>query len=173
MLSASVARVRVPGAPILSPGGLAGRGSWHDAVMRIVELGGGDESLLGAAVLRFRGADGIDHGLFLADPGTVALVAVDGEQVEGWAWGQRERHVCGYSQLLLYEIEVAAAARRQGVGRALISAFLAIGRREGHAKMWLFTRADNSGAKALYQSAGGIAAADDETGFSWELTPRS
>jgi ribosomal protein S18 acetylase RimI-like enzyme len=138
--------------------------------MRIIELADNDEQLIAAAVAKFRRVEGIDHALFLRDPATVALVALEGAEVIGWAWGQRERHVCGYSQLLLYEIDVAEPARRRGVGRNLMSAILEIGRREGHAKVWLFTGSDNIAAKALYQAMGGIAATANDTGYSWQLT---
>jgi ribosomal protein S18 acetylase RimI-like enzyme len=138
--------------------------------MRIVELSDDDGHLIAAAVRMFRGADGIDHTLFLRDPATVALVALEGADVIGWAWGQRERHVCGYSQLLLYEIDVAEPVRRRGVGSSLMSVILEIGRREGHAKVWLFTGSDNTAAKGLYQAMGGVAATADDTGYSWQLT---
>jgi GNAT superfamily N-acetyltransferase len=63
--------------------------------------------------------------------------------VAGWVWGCRQSHVCGYSQVRLYEIGVAEPARRRGIGRALLTAFREHAIREGHRRMWLFTDEDN------------------------------
>jgi ribosomal protein S18 acetylase RimI-like enzyme len=138
--------------------------------MRIVRLAAGDESLLDVAVRRFRGIEGVDHALFLGDPATLVLLAMHDEDVVGWTWGLRQRHVCGYSQVQLYEIEVAESMRRRGVGRALVAEFLEIARAEGHAKMWLFTSEDNIAAKGLYQAMGGGPSLHDDAGFWWRLT---
>ncbi len=137
--------------------------------MRIVELTEHEHVLLDRAVMRFRGLADVDHQPFLRDPAAVALAALEGDDVLGWAWGHAERHVCGYSQLMLYEIEVAEPERRQGIGRALLAAFLDIGRRGGHAGVYLFTGESNNPAKALYRSLGGVASAENETGFSWRF----
>jgi len=139
------------------------------ARMRIVELGSSDGKLLDRAVRGFRGVSGVDHLAFLTDPSSVCLLMVDGAEVVGWAWGTRQRHVCGYSQLQLYEIEVVEQSRRHGIGRTLLTAFLEIARRDGDAKVYLFTAADNTPAKALYREVGGVPAEPDETSFSWRL----
>jgi len=138
--------------------------------VRIVELTEHDRELLDRAVVRFRGVRGIEHGAFLGDPATLALVTLDDDgEVVGWAWGLRERHVGRYSQLLLYEIEVAGSARRQGVGRGLLDRLVEIARQEGHARMYLFTGGDNEPARALYEAAGGALSAPAEVGCSWRL----
>ena len=138
--------------------------------MRLVHLGDGDADLLDRAVRRFRGAPGADGAGFLADRSVAVLVALDGEEIAGWAWGWRQHHVCGYTQLQLYEIEVAPPWRRQGIGRQLLTAFLTIGRAEGHSKVYLFTAAGNLQAKALYEQLGGVAAGEDETGYCWQIS---
>lgn len=137
--------------------------------MRIVELTEENHELLDIAVRRFRGLTGVDHGPFLRDPTTVALVIVDDSEVVGWVWGMRQRHVSGYTQLQLYEIEVAEPWRRKGVGRRLMTALLDLARREGHAKMWLFTSADNVPAKALYEAMGGGPSMHEDAGYWWQL----
>jgi ribosomal protein S18 acetylase RimI-like enzyme len=140
------------------------------AGMRIVELGRGDDVLLDRAVRTFRGVSGVHHAAFLADSSSVCLLMVDGDEVVGWAWGTRQRHVCGYSQLQLYEIEVIGPSRRRGIGSRLVAAFLDIGRRDGDAKVYLFTGADNTAAQALYQRQGGTPSDSDDTGYSWRLS---
>jgi ribosomal protein S18 acetylase RimI-like enzyme len=139
------------------------------AGMRIVELGQGDDELLDRAVRTFRGVTGIDHATFLADPSSVCLVTIDGDDVVGWAWGTRQRHVCGYSQLQLYEVEVIEPSRRLGIGSRLVEAFLDIGRRDGDAKVYLFTGVANTAANMLYKHLGGKAFESDERGYFWEL----
>lgn len=92
--------------------------------MRVHRLTAQDHGLLDVAVRRFRDVVVEDHAPFLEDPATVAFVALEDGEVVGWAWGCRQRHVCGYSQVQLYEIGVAeAAARRRGIGHALPTAF--------------------------------------------------
>jgi hypothetical protein len=55
---------------------------------------------------------------FLADPATVVLIALDPEDgIIGWAWGTRQRHVRGYVQLMLYEIDVLSQFRRHWPGQ--------------------------------------------------------
>jgi ribosomal protein S18 acetylase RimI-like enzyme len=138
--------------------------------MRIKRLAAGDEDLLDNAVRVFRGVEGADHAAFLADPGTLTLLALSAEgDLLGWAWGVRQRHVAGYTQVQLYDVAVVEGARRRGVGRALVAEFVAVVKAEGHAKMWLFTGADNAPARALYASLGGGPSASDHTSYWWPL----
>ena len=136
--------------------------------MLIRRLASGDEALLETAVRALRGEGGADHAAFLADPATLALLAVgEGGEVLGWAWGVRQRHIAGYSQVQLYGVAVAETSRRRGVGRALVGEFLATVRAEGHAKMWLFTSEGNEAAKALYASLGGGPSGDSHATYWW------
>ena len=117
----------------------------------------------------FRGIHLVGHSSFLTDSARVSLAATDGSAVVGWAWGTRQRHACGYSQVQLYEIEVSAGHRRCGVGRALLTRFLDIVRAAGHRKVWLLTDKANTGAQALYRAAGGEPSAHDDAAFWWQL----
>ncbi|MFF5096718.1 MULTISPECIES: GNAT family N-acetyltransferase [Actinosynnema] len=140
--------------------------------MPIRPLTPADHDLLDAAVRLFRDVEVADHTPFLADPATIALVALDdGGAVVGWAWGLRQRHAAGYSQVQLYEIGVDGGSRRRGVGRALLTAFRDLARAEGHRRMWLFTDEGNTAAKALYESEGGEPSPHDDAGYWWQLTP--
>ncbi|MFE2750562.1 GNAT family N-acetyltransferase [Actinosynnema sp. NPDC059335] len=126
-----------------------------------------DHGLLDVAVRRFRDVVVEDHASFLEDPATVVFVALEDDEVVGWVWGCRQRHVCGYSQVQLYEIGVAEQARRRGVGRALLTAFREHAVRAGARKMWLFTDEDNHAAKALYEAAGGRPSPHADAGYWW------
>lgn len=55
---------------------------------------------------------------------------------------------------VLYDLFVAAAGRRQGVGRALMQAAQQHGKQTGAAYMMLSTAKDNLKAQALYESLG-------------------
>ncbi len=57
---------------------------------------------------------------------------------------------------VLYDLFVAPAARRTGVGRALLLAAEAHARATGHARMDLTTARDNHQAQALYESLGWV-----------------
>jgi ribosomal protein S18 acetylase RimI-like enzyme len=133
------------------------------------QLTDNDHGLLDAAVRRFRNVAVDDHAPFLTDPASIAFVALDVGEVIGWVWGLRQRHVCGYSQVQLYEIGVVEPARRRGVGRALLTAFRDLALREGHRKMWLFTDEGNQAAKALYEATGGQPSPHDDAGYWWQL----
>jgi ribosomal protein S18 acetylase RimI-like enzyme len=118
----------------------------------------------------FSGIELVDTTSFLTDPATVVVLAMgEGQELLGWAWGLRQRHVGGYSQLQLYEIEVAVQQRGLGIGRALVDWFVDLARQEGDRKMWLFTDHDNLPAKALYEATGGRRSAHDDAGYWWSI----
>ena len=60
----------------------------------------------------------------------------------------------GSGQADIQTIAVAAAARRHGLGRALMVALLEEARRRGAAEVFLEVRADNPNAQQLYASLG-------------------
>jgi ribosomal protein S18 acetylase RimI-like enzyme len=134
-------------------------------------LGADEGDLLRAAVHRFRGVWLDEPAMFLADPATIAIVTLDGEEVVGWARGTRQRHACGYTQVQLYEIGVAPTRRGEGLGRALLDHFLRLVTAEGHRRMWLFTDEANVVAKSLYESAGGRPSPHQDATYWWQLGP--
>ena len=131
----------------------------------IVRLSTADGDLLRSAVEQFR-AEVADHA-FLATPGTLAFAAVDGRAVLGWCWGYHLIRPDSSSMVYLHEIEVVAAHRRRGLGRALLAAFLAAGADVGATKAFLTTGAANTAARALYESLGGEPAAQGPTVNYW------
>lgn len=84
--------------------------------VRIQLLSSEDHRIFDTAVKTFRRVEVVDHGPFLRDPASIAFVATEDDQLLGWAWGTRQRHAAGYSQVQLYEIEVIDTERRRGVG---------------------------------------------------------
>ncbi len=98
-----------------------------------------------------------------AGPGDLAawLAAKSNVMIGAWEDQQPVGMVYGYflprpddqpDMLLLYSIDVAPDARRQGIGRALLDAF----RREAPAGVWLITNESNTAAMALYGSADAV-----------------
>ena len=64
-------------------------------------------------------------------------------------------------KFLLYEIEVVAASRRQGVGTALVKA-LHDEMTRLRARIFLITQRSNAGAMAFYESLGAVAQHGDD-----------
>lgn len=133
--------------------------------MEIRELAPGDEGLLDRAVRAFRDVDAAAPDLFLEDPRSHAFVALDGGEVIGWCFGYELFRPEGRWMMLLYQIDVIEARRREGTGRQLLDAFVAVARSRGHQKMWLLTDAGNDAARRLYEGAGGEPT--EKLGYWW------
>lgn len=52
----------------------------------------------------------------------------------------------------------------------LVEAFLELGRREGHRKMWLLTDDDNAAAKSVYEETGGHRSEKRDVSYWWALS---
>lgn len=141
----------------------------RDMSVQIVEVGLAEHRLWAEAVALFRGVRHDQHIRFLSDSATVAFVARDDDRVVGWAWGHRLLRADGDSMLLLYEIEVIGDERGKGIGRSLVEAFLELGRRERHQKMWLLTDEDNSAARSVYEATGGRRSNQHDISYWWPL----
>jgi ribosomal protein S18 acetylase RimI-like enzyme len=146
-----------------------GGGAVYRRPVLIKRLAPGDEELLTTAAGIFRGGAEAGAAAFLADPSTLALLALEDDVVAGWAWGYRQRHLAGYTQVQLYQVDVVPGARRRGVATALVGEFLSVARAEGQAKMWLFTGEDNAAARGLYESLGGNASGTPHATYWWSL----
>lgn len=119
--------------------------------MRLQRAGPADADTLAAAhALGFATPwSGADFAELLAGPGVFGLMARDEAAVRGLGLF---RTVLGEMEVLTLAVD--PAARRQGVGRALMTAALAIARGEGAEACFLEVAADNPGAEALYAGLG-------------------
>lgn len=81
----------------------------------------------------------------LSLPGTLALIAPDGGMILA-------RAIAGEAEILT--LAVIPTRRRQGLGRALLSAAMTEAARRGAAVMFLEVAAANAPAHALYAAAG-------------------
>ncbi len=82
-------------------------------------------------------------------PTVHAVVAEQDGEVLGYAAGSLVVEVAELQRLV-----VAEAARRRGVGGALLDALLALARDAGAGRVLLEVREDNEGARAFYAAAG-------------------
>jgi ribosomal protein S18 acetylase RimI-like enzyme len=73
------------------------------------------------------------------------------------------------SELFLNEIAVVKAARRRGVGRALIEELKRVGRERGCASVWVLTDEGNGAAMSMYRSTGGRWDGDAHVMFEYDL----
>ncbi|MEV4266365.1 GNAT family N-acetyltransferase [Kribbella sp. NPDC049584] len=106
---------------------------------------------------------------FLDSPGTLSFVATKGDELTGWCWGYRLPRPEGSSMLYLHQLEVREPHRGEGIGRALLTTFMTAGQADGATKMFLTTGADNTPARALYDSVGGGLATQGPTVNYWFL----
>jgi ribosomal protein S18 acetylase RimI-like enzyme len=106
---------------------------------------------------------------FLAAPGHHLLFAYDdGGRAVGMISGVEMTHPDKGTEMFIYELGVAPAARLQGVGSGLVVALAEIARKSGCYGMWVGTETDNEAALATYRRAG----ASEETQFmllNWDL----
>lgn len=86
------------------------------------------------------------HGYYL-----VAFPPAAPERIEGYAGLRAAR---GAQQADIQTIAVVPGTRRGGLGRALMGALIAEARDRGVREVLLEVRADNQGARALYESLG-------------------
>lgn len=107
---------------------------------------------------------------FLEQPGHHLLFAYDeaGRPV-GMISGVETTHPDKGTEMFVYELGVAPAARLQGAGTALVTALANLARERGCYGMWVGTESDNAAAQATYRKAG----ATEEQPFlllNWDLT---
>jgi aminoglycoside 3-N-acetyltransferase I len=107
---------------------------------------------------------------FLADPTHHLLFAYDetGRPV-GMISGVETTHPDKGTEMFIYELGVAPAARLRGVATELVKHLAEIARERGCYGMWVGTEPDNEAAQATYRKAG----ASEEAPFvllSWDLT---
>jgi ribosomal protein S18 acetylase RimI-like enzyme len=107
---------------------------------------------------------------FLADPTHHLLFAYDGEgRAVGMISAIETTHPDKGTEMFIYELGVAPAARLQGVATELVKALAGLARDRGCYGMWVGTEPDNAAAQATYRKAG----ANEEAPFlllSWDLT---
>jgi aminoglycoside 3-N-acetyltransferase I len=113
-------------------------------------LGPGDEDVVRAL------ADEEPRVGLLADEATIFLAAFQADDPVGFVFGYElpRRHGVP-SMLLIYELWVSEAQRRQGIARRLMTELERIARARGIGEGFVLTQPRNRAANALYESLGG------------------
>jgi ribosomal protein S18 acetylase RimI-like enzyme len=106
---------------------------------------------------------------FLAHPGHHLLFAYDDSgRAVGMISGVEMTHPDKGTEMFIYELGVAPAARLQGIATRLVAELATIARQHGCYGMWVGTENDNAAALATYRRAG----ASEESSFTllnWDL----
>lgn len=137
-----------------------------DNTPRIIDVSSPPQvALLRRAALKFSGVSQAEA--FVEAPGSLALVAVDGDDVLGWCWGHLLMRPDRSSMVYLHGFEVVVEHRRRGIGRCLLTAFMTTARDAGASKMFLLTAEANEPACRLYESLGGEPPAHGPTSIYW------
>ncbi|MEV4518405.1 GNAT family N-acetyltransferase [Dactylosporangium sp. NPDC049525] len=139
----------------------------------IVRASSAAVDVLQQATRRFTGlASGA--AAFVRSPGTIAFIAVNGQEVQGWCWGYVLARPDGNSMLYLHNLEVLESCRGQGIGRGLLRSFMEAGAQLGARKMFLITGEDNLAARRLYESMGaGLATQGPTVNYWFSLPPNT
>ena len=95
---------------------------------------------------------------FFADPRHHLAVALDGEMVVGMASGIRYVHPDKAPELFIDEVGVSPEYQGRGLGRQMLDALIAHARGLGCVAAWVLTEDENSVARKLYASVGGMEA---------------
>jgi ribosomal protein S18 acetylase RimI-like enzyme len=139
--------------------------------MRIARLTAGDAEIVMAATDLFDRPPTPDWTeKFLATDDHHLLFAFDGDTPIGFVSAVETTHPDKGTEMFLYELDVHADRRREGVGAALVSALAELARERGCYGMWVLTDADNEAALATYRRAG-AGAAEESLMLTWEFAP--
>jgi ribosomal protein S18 acetylase RimI-like enzyme len=137
--------------------------------MRIERLGAGDDAKVAQASALFDGPAQADATRrFLGERGHHLLIAYIGDMPVGFVTGVEMTHPDKGTEMFLYELGVAEAHRRRGIGKALVTSLARRAREAGCYGMWVLTDEDNHAALATYQAAG-AARQPDTVMLGWEF----
>jgi ribosomal protein S18 acetylase RimI-like enzyme len=114
-------------------------------------------------------ADAVER--FIRDEGHHLLLAVEQDSVVGFVTGVEMTHPDKGTEMFLYELAVAAAARNRGVGRALVREPADLARERGCYGMWVLTDDRNPAALRAYAAAGGVREHPDGVLVNWSFSP--
>lgn len=88
----------------------------------------------------------------------------------GFARAYRMPDLCSDADMVyLFEIEVATAYRRQGIGKQMIELLKTLCLEDSAHYIWVGTENINVAAKRLYESTGGVCVETDSCEFTYDL----
>jgi ribosomal protein S18 acetylase RimI-like enzyme len=98
----------------------------------------------------------------------VWVADVEGD-LAGFAYAYVLSRIDGDISVFLYELEVDARFRCQGLGLALVDHARALAENVGALKMWVDTSYENEAAKRTYAAAGGQPAHEPTLVYGWRF----
>ena len=106
---------------------------------------------------------------FLADPRHHIVVALSDGVVIAFASAVHYIHPDKPPELWINEVGVAPAHQNKGVGKAIMSEMLRMGKGLDCVNAWVLTDRSNTAANRLYKSAGGQVAEGDTVMYEFEF----
>lgn len=146
--------------------------------MRVRRLGAGEEALWSRAVAALVAADDRDERLAsaaelirtLEDARCYLYVAFrDGDPVGLLTAYRFPDAEAGGELVYLYDIEVAAERRRDGIGKALLSALSDQCREDGVRRIWAGTERGNLAARRAFEATGAELEGESYVEYEWAL----
>jgi ribosomal protein S18 acetylase RimI-like enzyme len=108
---------------------------------------------------------------FLQSPENILLLACSDKKVIGSLNGYSLLHPDQLApQFLLYEVDVLLLFRNRGVGKSLVTAFVALARHSGAFEVWVLTNASNETATKMYLKCGFQQKNKDDVMLSIDVT---
>ena len=104
---------------------------------------------------------------FLGDHRHHLAVAIDRDQVAGFASGVHYVHPDKPSEMWINEVGVAPSHQGRGLGKAIVQTLLQHAKRLDCREAWVLTDRSNHAAMRLYASAGGKEAPQDQVMFTF------
>lgn len=148
--------------------GRGGRANYHpDVEIHVLGPGDADKAIAAGHLYDHEPKiEAVDR--FLAERNHHILIAYEDGVPAGFVSGIEMTHPDKGTEMFLYELGVAEAYRRRGIGRSLVSRLAEIARSSGCYGMWVLTSEDNFAAMATYRRAG--ATETEETVLlSWQF----
>ncbi|HBN84313.1 MAG TPA: N-acetyltransferase [Clostridiales bacterium] len=108
--------------------------------------------------------------LFLSNPANWIFACIENNKIIGFAYGYELNRLNDMGNMLyIHEVGVLPEYQRQGVGKQILQNIKSLCKQTGICKIFLFTEKSNRTACALYDSAGGVAAHDDDLAYFFNL----
>jgi ribosomal protein S18 acetylase RimI-like enzyme len=138
--------------------------------VEIILLGPGDADRVAAAAYLFDSdpKPGATER-FLAEQTHHLFIAYEQDVPVGFISGVETTHPDKGTEMFLYELSVAEAHRRRGIGARLVQRLADIARSRGCYGMWVGTEDTNLAALATYEGAGGSRDEDPARIFTWRF----
>jgi len=108
--------------------------------------------------------------LFLSNPMNWLFACIENNQIIGFAYGyELNRLNSDGNMLYIHEVGVLPQFQRQGIGKEILNNVKALCKQVNICKFFLFTEKSNTAACALYDSAGGRSAHDDDVAYFFNI----